>query len=179
MNDNTTIAMWLIRTMSQKQMTATAWARAAGVAPSTVTRFIRDQRFTLTIPTLRALAQAAGVPMPAGIADRPDQRVVPMFASEKALRAHDAARSLATINPLASFAVQITGEGLPTIGIRPGDILFCSEPGEIAAGQVVVLARNDQLEAAIWSAGGTFGHSGPLDGEIVGVAVELFRSLIP
>lgn len=59
------IRAWMRRVMAEKELTPAAWARRAGVAPSTIQRAIKeDYAFITSSRTLAKLAGAAGVTPP-------------------------------------------------------------------------------------------------------------------
>jgi SOS-response transcriptional repressor LexA len=64
------IREWLLRVMREKGLTVSSWAKAAGVARTTIARPIKDgYPFVTSSRTLAKLANAAGV-------DAPDMRVL-------------------------------------------------------------------------------------------------------
>lgn len=58
------IASWLRRTQVRVGLSYSAWARAAGLADTTLTRFLRHGAPTPRMKTLEALARYAGVQPP-------------------------------------------------------------------------------------------------------------------
>lgn len=76
MDKNATLAAeiraWMRGVMAEKRLTVTAWAKAAGVARTTIARPLKeDYEFVVSSRTLAALAAAAGVQSP-GAGTSPD-----------------------------------------------------------------------------------------------------------
>jgi hypothetical protein len=57
------VVRWMTRQLSRTHWSAERWAREAGLAPTTVTRAMSPSYKSISsVPTLHALARAAGVP---------------------------------------------------------------------------------------------------------------------
>jgi transcriptional regulator with XRE-family HTH domain len=59
------IGQWLLETMRSRDWSAERWGREAGIAPTTITRFLNDTDFehTLSMTTLEKLSRAADIPI--------------------------------------------------------------------------------------------------------------------
>jgi transcriptional regulator with XRE-family HTH domain len=58
------LADWLVETMRRKGLSAAGWARLAGHADTTISRFLKQRRHLLRKETIDNLAAAAGVDPP-------------------------------------------------------------------------------------------------------------------
>lgn len=58
------LAEWLLEVMRRKGLSAAGWARSAGCADTTISRFLKQRRHALRHETIQALARAAEVEPP-------------------------------------------------------------------------------------------------------------------
>lgn len=187
---------WLRRVMVSQRppLSAEAWANKAGVAGTSITRFLRHGYPVPKTSTLAKLAGAVGL-QPPDLMLSSDSRplvdipvIVPaLFRSgglERALKAAvEVTRAPAKF--AGCVAVRITtGTGI-LAGVLPGDLVVVDPGTEMEPGDLVVVAL-DTGDAAVyrlqepWLVPATVEQVPPLrlsDAHVIGVAVQVQREL--
>jgi SOS-response transcriptional repressor LexA len=126
------VADWLRRVIDSTGLKAAAWARQAGVSPSTVTRALDpDATSTLSTETIRKLAAAAGVPPP-------DLGSGQGFAESDAAPFQGTPATPRTNANAGTAIMQVTSRALEHLGMLPGDLIEVDLRAKPQRGDVVV-----------------------------------------
>lgn len=187
---------WLRRVMTSQSppLSAEAWANKAGVAGTSITRFLKHGYPVPKTSTLAKLAAAVGLQPPDVVMSSESNPLVdiPLIAPaiflrgglERAVRAAvEVTRAPAKF--AGCVAVRITtGTGI-LAGVLPGDLVVVDPATEMQPGDLVVVAL-DTGDAAVyrlqepWLVPATVEQVPPLrlsDAHVIGVAVQVQREL--
>lgn len=135
------LAGWLRETMRRRGLSAAGWGRAAGLADTTISRFLKKRSHMLRDETIAKLASAAGVAppaflAPAGGAGRPALEALSRLQSLVARR-EEVRRELARLEQMIEHHYRGLGAVLgfappePAEAVRP---LYPANPPSMAAG---------------------------------------------
>lgn len=185
---------WLRRTQAQIGLSFSAWAARAGIADTSVTRFLKHGRPLPKIGTLEALARAAMVRPPSlsipaegiGLVD------IPLMVAEMVrLRGWAAARMQAVEQTRAPArmahcgAFRITADTASLAGILIGDVVIVDPLKPQREGALVLVEMDDGSVGAMrvmgeWLVVVAAGNAAPLrlsEAHVLGVAVQVQRDL--
>lgn len=146
---------WLIEVMKATDLKATPLAKAGGVSPSTLTRFLKDPENS-RMPmdrTLDAIAIKLGLPTYTGIALNDQAETMPGFQEDGAteltptdLEEQEIAQNFSYLanrrNHLKFWAMK--GRALENHGILDGDILVVDYNAEPKTGDVCLISLRDE-----------------------------------
>ena len=187
------IGAWLRRAAAQRDISFEQWGRKAGIAPTTITRFLRDGRPVPKATTLAALANAIGEhPPELGTMTRTGMVEVPVIIARMAIlkgMAVAMASSVEATRTAARFAhcaaVRISADTAALAGVLVGDLVVFDPAAVPQPGSLVVVELSDGGVGCFrfqppWLLPATTGHAVPLpvDGAaMLGVAVQVQRDL--
>lgn len=184
---------WLRRTQAQCGMSFSAWAEKAGIADTSVTRFLKHGKPTPKMDTLEALARAASVSLPSlGLTATIALVDIPLMLAETVRRSGwDAAKLNAVdqVSARARFAhcgaFVVTADTASLAGILPGDTVIVDPVKARREGALLVVIFDDGSVGAMRRVGDMLvphaaGATAPMalaSAEVLGVAVQVQRDL--
>ena len=182
---NELIRQWMLDTIREKDISAEQWARKAGVAPTTITQFLKEGHGYLpSTTTMIKLAKAVGSTITfTSPTENKGTKLVPVYEGAKGWK-EKRMTSQVSIPLTESGAYAITLEAGSKIngGMMPGDRLICipvhgSPPsGQIVAAIVsgIIGVYHYYAPLLISSEGTTIKDS---DADIIGFVKSLIRKI--
>ena len=144
---------WLERVVrTTPGLTYESWGRKAGIASTSITRFLKHGTPLPKATTLAKLAEAVGLPPPDGMWTADPRALVDVPVITAAIwriggrdRAVKAAIELtrAVARHANCVAVRITTTSGILAGVLPGDLVLCDPDAAVVDGDLVVVALHD------------------------------------
>jgi hypothetical protein len=189
------VKAWMRHVMEERGWSAEEWARKASTSPTNITRFLKEAKHVPSTRTLAKLSRIAGSAPPIG---RPLVSIattaIPFYNRPPGVPTAEKPQTIGSIEVMGAvsdraFAFEVRTDRLISQGVGLGDIMIC-EPPEIlkpSDGRMVVFVsqENECLigrvldRNVVWSESGNFQSVPVKNLPIVGVALELRRSLCP
>ena len=152
------VAAWLKDQMRGKGLTAEAWCRQAGIAPTTITRFLKHFE-SASVPSAVSLAKLGEVvdssPRLAG-KNTIEMRVVPVYSyyegSQKSQRGSMSVEHIEVSGdvPADCYAVIVDGTELRARSIGPGSTLIVDPNVVPQQGDIVIAGINGKLVPLVY-----------------------------
>jgi transcriptional regulator with XRE-family HTH domain len=193
-NTEDDIAAWMRRVMEQHDLSSLAWASKAGVADTSISRFLKHGSPIPKRATLAKLAGAVGLPIPQFDAVPMETVTIPIVLGSVVFhrglseaRMSSVESTLVTPQYKDAVAATVTADTAAGRGIHLRDLLVIDTARRPQQGNMVAVAFSDGTVGAMeWQMpfllprGGTLPVRRADDPllKIIGVCVELKRSLL-